>query len=180
MKGDGVMTPENLSRETDSAVEQLLLKANGRKKTVQDVFEVVVAMNHDRRSDTLRLLKEIQCNREALERHLLDKLHWTADEFAEFVAGRDSIDALSVQSVEKVEDDLREELEGIKENCIRMHARAPRRKNDPETEDWGNSYGSEQAKQVWLMWLLGTGLGRVLVYVAGGVSMLVIGRVFGG
>ena len=173
------MTPGNLASETDSAVEALLLKRNGQKKTVQDVFEVVVAMNHDRRADTLRLLSEIQCNRDLLDDHINSKLHWTPSEFREFMAGRDEIDEKATSAILGVESDLRADLAEVKENCANLHGRAPRRSGDRPGEDWGGCYSEEQGKQVWLMWLLGTAVGRVLVFVAGGAAMLALNRAFG-
>lgn len=133
------MTPERLSRETDSAVEQLLLKRNGEKKTVQDVFEVVVAMNHDRRADALIMLGEMKDTRDLLRRHLTEDVRMTKPEFDQFIDGFMKMHQDRREEVAQ----LREEMDDIKSNCVEVHKREPRRKTDPETEDWGSSMFQE-------------------------------------
>jgi hypothetical protein len=171
------LTPEKLGHETDDAVEQLLLRRNGQKKTVQDVFEVVVAMNHDRRSDTVRLLGEIRANREMVQKHLTEDARMTNVEFAELISGfnqkhldRDVLVA-----------ELDRELDGIKENCAKLHTRAPRRRDDPDTEDWGRSYGDdEEMGDIRRLWRTA----RWVVIVVGGTMLVAVGdqlshRLFG-
>lgn len=122
------MTPERLGHETESAVEALLLKKNGDRKTVQDVFEIVVAMNHDRRADAILLLSELKTNREILEKHLREDVRMSNDEFDNFI-----------QEFRDEHKEIEKEILDIKENCNKARERQPRRATDPTTEDWGLS-----------------------------------------
>jgi hypothetical protein len=154
--------------ETDSAVEKLLLKKNGSRTTITDIKELLLAVSHDSRNrDALVLAR--------LDAHLSDKVHLDEDEFAKLLEGfaRKHADRDTVVS------DIKAEVDAIKENCLELHARAPRRATDPETEDWGNSFGEKTRREVWLMWLLSTAVGKVLLVVAGGAAMIGIERLFG-
>jgi hypothetical protein len=145
------MTPDRLGHETESAVETLLLKKNGERKTVSDVFEIVVAMNHDRRTDNLRLLSEIAKNSDLLEAHARDYVHMDSAELAGFMAPfakrHDERDAI----VDVIEKDLQK----VQAHCEELHGRAPRRSGDPDTEDWGNSFGDEELGDIRRFWRVG-------------------------
>lgn len=172
------MTPERLAHETDSAVEKLLLKKNGERKTVQDVFEIVVAMNHDRRSDAVLLLNEIKNSRELTERHLREDVRMTNEEFSKFINGFN----LKHEHRDEVVTSLEKELESIKENCLEIHKRAPRRKDDPDTEDWGTGMYEQDVelgdlRRAWrvLKWVVVVVGGTLLVAAGDHLSHLIWG-----
>lgn len=122
------MTPERLGHETESAVEALLLKKNGDRKTVQDVFEIVVALNHDRRNDAILMLNELKNAKDILERHLNEDVRMSNDEFDDFI-----------QEFRDEHKEIEKDILSIKENCLKANARSTRRATDPETENWGLS-----------------------------------------
>lgn len=62
--------PEFINSETESAVETIVKKQNNSKKTIQDVIDVVLAVNHDsvhRDADIIQNQKQIMC--EHMEEH---------------------------------------------------------------------------------------------------------------
>lgn len=172
------MAPNRLSHEADSAVERLLLKSNGQKKTANDVFEVVVAMNHDRRADTALLLAEVKATNGLLADHCTSKVHMTDEEFRAFIARFDKRHDDRDAIVTVIENDL----EDVRRNCTQLHSRAPRRKTDPETEDWGNGmYAEDQElgdlRRAWrfLKWVVIVVGGAVLVAVGDQLSHRLFG-----
>lgn len=139
------MTPERFAPdETDSAVEKLLLKKNGSRTTMTDLKEILLAVSHDsRKRDGLILAK--------LDAHLTDKVHLDEDEFTKLIEG--FADKHVVRDA--IVSDIKAEVDAIKENCLQLHTRAPRRAGDSETEDWGNSFGDEELGDIRRFWRVG-------------------------
>lgn len=147
------MTPLGLpGSETDGAFEELLLKKNGDPKTVQDLFECFVALNHDQKTNWRAMIKEIRSVAECVDSHRTEDVNMTKEQFAEFMVGRD-----------RILKDLEVRIEGrIAESCAERHEaevkleneikaiwqeirRDPRRSGDDATENWGKSiFGDDQ------------------------------------
>ena len=70
------------ANETENAVEKLLLTKNGAKKTVADVFELVLAVNHDSkaRDSSIASLLESHCAEANVRDVEIDELQaWRAE-----------------------------------------------------------------------------------------------------
>lgn len=178
--------------------------ANGGP-TIGDVLVALVAANEDSEETAARLAKTVESqhaeslnaiedNRVVLVAHCVEAdLRDTRIEVLEGWRHEQATTCVArvTQIAEKVAEAVVASEHGARHDAhmAACHAEKPRRKEDPpeadftekrDIENWGNSYGVEQAKQIWLMWLLGTAVGRVLIYVAGGASMLAIDHFFGG
>lgn len=153
------MAPDRFaSDETGSALEKILLEDNGDRVTLKQLKEYIVASSHDSRArDGLILAK--------LDAHAEEMLHMTPGGFSEFMDGRDAIIT-----------EIRADMDAIKANCLEVHTRSPRRRTDPETEEWGQSvFGGKEDEEMgdlrraWrvLKWV---------VVVIGGTMMVVVGE----
>lgn len=102
--------------ETDGAVEKLLIEKNGAKKTVTDVFEVLIAIHHDSKKRDARIM-------EKLDSHLYDYVHLSRDDFEQLIGSFDERHEMKDEMLNRIEAELREDIEIMKENCVKIHAK---------------------------------------------------------
>lgn len=80
------MTPNRFDPdETDLTVEELLLERNGKTKTVNDVFKVVVASHHDAKKRDAQILALVEEVEDKVDNHLQNDVRMTHGEFEEFM-----------------------------------------------------------------------------------------------
>lgn len=157
------MTPDRFGPdETEITVEQLLIKKNGRTKTANDVFEVVVAMHHDAKKRDAMIASK-------MDDHLTGIVHFTPIEFEKFIGRfeekgdkRDAIIAALDDDMKRIETDVLL----IQENCKALHERAPRRSTDPENFVWDEEHW--EIKKAWRFL-------KYVVYAICGGALVVIG-----
>ena len=102
------MSPDRFNPdETELAVEELVIKRNGKSKTTNDVFEVVVAMHHDsKRRDAIILSK--------LDAHCKDYVHFHPEELDAFVQPFRDMHAAEQEDIEALEKQC---LKGASVGC---------------------------------------------------------------
>lgn len=178
------MNPMSEYGETESAVEKLATKTNGDRTTMRELKELLLAVHHDSRARDKRILDKI-------DEHSSKKYHVTKEEFDGIIEvfckkheDRDKkIDHLELDLDESVKT-LEKELLEIRDNCVRMHLREPRRSTDAQTENWGVSvFGGDEdeeagdMRRAWrtLRWFVLAAGGAFLVAVGTELSHLIFG-----
>lgn len=162
--------------EMDGAVEKLLLKKNGDPKTLQDLFELQIAMHHDSKGRDLKLLTMI-------ENHLENDVNMSKVDFDNMIAGfrkrhddRDKrmvniekeldrkwelrtqeINGLTnkfTEAVEQIEEDVHN-IQCVRQRDLEKHeefhnkfAEELHRKEDGDEEDWTEKRGRYTKEQI--------------------------------
>lgn len=134
------MNPMSEYGETEGAVERMAARSNGQQTTMRELKELLLAVHHDSRARDKKVLDKI-------EEHVTAMYHVTKEEFDDIVETFCKKHEDRDRNIEKLEQDLgadveklEKELLTIRDNCVRLHLRSPRRATDPPTESWGPSY----------------------------------------
>lgn len=94
------------ANRTERAIEELLIRKNGRSKTANDVFEVLVAMHRDAREFYDFSLGVYDGLSARLDNHISDRSHINGDELLAFT-----------EEIRNNLQRMREECEERRENC---------------------------------------------------------------
>lgn len=168
------MSPDRFAPdETELAVEELVVKKNGKTKTANDVFEVLVAMHHDSKKRDAIIISQ-------LEKHCEQFVHFEEHELEEYVKPFRELHKEKEADISHIEHDILE----LKENCKALHQREPRRSTDPPTENWGTGLGKTledeemgDIRRVWrvLKWVVIVASAPLLVALGNKLASLIWG-----
>lgn len=128
----------------EQAKDAILLRTDGNGgPSTRDLLIAMQALADDNDDDLAKLTaiinenhaetrKLASSNLSLIERHLHEDVKMSNDEFADMINGfskrHDDRDAVVAA--------IHSELEGVKHNCLEIHARDPRRKGDPPEVDY--------------------------------------------
>jgi hypothetical protein len=177
--------------ETQSEVERIAMRTNG-DPSIADIMRLTVAVSHDSKrqhAESLGLLGELRSHQEEIHGQLTDlqvageKRQSRIETNTKRIGDLEETLAACPEGLARQLEDYHTRMTGEHaamhaEHMKTDHVHAKRRSDDEADSDHTSERegAEDQKKQVWLMWLLASNVGRLIIFASGTIIGVLVER----